>query len=92
MNRTQACVGLGGNLGEVARTLAAALEALDGLADTRLLAAIHRRHAAGAVIGATDAGLLLMPPAIVAALDLAEVDAGLLADPAIDPHIEWLGL
>ncbi|NLW97504.1 2-amino-4-hydroxy-6-hydroxymethyldihydropteridine diphosphokinase [Luteimonas wenzhouensis] len=39
MNRTQACVGLGGNLGEVARTLAAALEALDGLADTRLLRA-----------------------------------------------------
>jgi cyanophycinase-like exopeptidase len=61
------------------------------LADTRLLGAIHRRHAAGAVIAATAAGLTLMPPEVVAALDLADVDLGQLAEPGVDPHIEWLG-
>jgi cyanophycinase-like exopeptidase len=62
------------------------------LADTRLLGAIHRQHAAGAVIAATGAGLTLMPPDVLAALDLVEVDLSLLADPGVDPHIEWLGL
>ncbi|MDH5834028.1 2-amino-4-hydroxy-6-hydroxymethyldihydropteridine diphosphokinase [Luteimonas kalidii] len=39
MNRVQACVGLGGNVGEVARTLAAALDALARLPGTSLLRA-----------------------------------------------------
>ena len=39
MSGVQACVGLGGNVGEVARTLAAALDALDRLPGTRLLRA-----------------------------------------------------
>ncbi|MDH5829490.1 2-amino-4-hydroxy-6-hydroxymethyldihydropteridine diphosphokinase [Luteimonas sp. M1R5S18] len=39
MSGVHACVGLGGNVGEVARTLAAALHALDRLPDTRLLRA-----------------------------------------------------
>ncbi len=37
MTRVRACVGLGGNVGEVARTLADAIAALDRLPDTRLL-------------------------------------------------------
>jgi 2-amino-4-hydroxy-6-hydroxymethyldihydropteridine diphosphokinase len=39
MNAEVACVGLGGNVGDVAQTLAAALAALDALPDTRLLRA-----------------------------------------------------
>ena len=39
MTRLQACVGLGGNVGEVARTLAGALDALGRLPRTRLLRA-----------------------------------------------------
>lgn len=39
MSGVHACVGLGGNVGEVARTLAAALDALDRLPRTRLLRA-----------------------------------------------------
>ena len=39
MNLLQACVGLGGNVGEVARTLAGALDALGRLPRTRLLRA-----------------------------------------------------
>jgi cyanophycinase len=61
------------------------------LADTRLLDAIHRRNAEGAVIAATNAGLSLMPPGVVAALNLVDVDLRLLSDPGVDPHIEWLG-
>ena len=39
MTPVRACVGLGGNVGEVAQTLAAAIAALDALPDTRLLQA-----------------------------------------------------
>ncbi len=62
------------------------------LAETRLLGAIHRRHAAGTVIAGTAAGLTLMPPDVVTELNLVEVDLGMLADRGVDPHIEWLGL
>ena len=49
MTPVQACVGLGGNVGDVARTLAAAFEALDGLPETRLLRAsrVYRTPAWG---------------------------------------------
>lgn len=51
MRRVQACVGLGGNVGEVAQTLAAALEALGGLPETRLLRAsrVYRTPAWGRI-------------------------------------------
>lgn len=61
------------------------------LAGTRVQEAIHRRHAAGAVVAASGAGLLLMPPEVVAALDLVEVDLGLLAEATADSSAGWRG-